>query len=98
MDDSDDPEGELPFEHYLGVLCDAFHCLPDAAYRSWLALPVGMMEAILEYRVYAQAHTLYEAADTPEARKRLKRTGTMALVEKTTFDLVREARAAKHKG
>lgn len=64
-----DGDAPQPFEHFLGRLCEEFHCLPSAAWREWLALPAGTLETIIEYRIYAAAYAAY--------RQHPKATGAM---------------------
>ena len=55
-------------------------------------LPVALVDEVLEARSYQRAHAMVEAADTPEARKRLPRTAFFGLVDEIENDLIEEAR------
>jgi hypothetical protein len=55
----------VPFEHYIGQLCEEFRCLPSAAWREVQRLPVGFLLQIIEYRRYADAYAA-NAARMPD--------------------------------
>lgn len=56
--------------HWIGRLCEEFHCLPSEAYREWRRVPAGFLEEILEGRAYRAAKRVYDraatAADVPD--------------------------------
>jgi len=66
--------------------------LPSAALKELDDAPVGWINEVIEARQYARAKAMFDAADTPDAVKRLPQTELMALVKKITFDLLRRER------
>lgn len=78
-------QGPLPFEHFLGRLCEEFHCLPSVAYREWLEAPAGLLETIIEYRAYRQAKAAFETSPKTAGDSPL-----VQLAKEITFDLVQE--------
>jgi hypothetical protein len=72
------------------VLCEEFACLPSEAYREWLRQPVGFLEDVIEARAYRQAKAMTDAADTPDAAKRLPQTPLFKLVQEIDRDLAGE--------
>jgi hypothetical protein len=87
-----DGTGPQPEALWIARLTEAFQCLPSEAIREWRAAPVGYLEEVLEARAYEQAKAMTDAADSPEARKRLPKTELFQMVTEIEFDLVREAR------
>jgi hypothetical protein len=53
-------------------------------------LPIGFLEEVLEARAYRQAKQMTDAADTPDARKRLPKGGFFQLVPEIEAELVEE--------
>ena len=83
-----DGDGALPLEFIVGRICEEFHCLPSAAWREWLSLPVGFIETILDYRAYSHAKARYDA------HGRTKHDPPMTdLVVEHDFALVQERRS-----
>lgn len=74
------------------MLCEEFGCLPSEAFREWLRSPVGFLEDVIETRAYRQAKAMTDAADTPEAAKRLPTTPLFRLVQEIDRDLAAERR------
>lgn len=73
----------MPWEWWIGRLCEEFHCLPSQALREWLRVPAGLLESIIEMRAYAGAKARYEF--DPKA------TGGLAqLVKELEFELAAE--------
>ena len=54
-----------------------------------MRLPEGFLQQLIEYRHYATAKALVDSATTPEARRTLRRSEMVQLVEQIRFDLVR---------
>lgn len=50
----------MPFEHFLGRLCEEFHCLPSEAWAEVQRMPVGFLEQVIEYRGYAAAKAVID--------------------------------------
>lgn len=73
-------------------MCEEFDALPSAIYAEQQRLPVGMLERVLEARYYALAKARSDAADTPEAKRRLPRTPLYDLVKVIEFELAKAAR------
>jgi hypothetical protein len=59
--------------------------------------PVGFLEEVLEARAYRQAKDMTEAADTPDARKRLPRTPLFELVPVIEGELYQEWRDSQNR-
>jgi hypothetical protein len=51
-----EPGSWQPYEHFIGILCDEFHCLPSQAWAELQRLPVGFLQQVIEYRRYAAAY------------------------------------------
>ena len=47
---------------WIGRLCEEFGCLPSAAYREWLACPVGFLEEVIDARAYAKTKAQVDAS------------------------------------
>lgn len=84
-----DGDGPLPFEYWIGRLCEEFHCLPSQALREVMRAPAGLLETIIEFRQYARAKAAYDAQGMDPAASPL-----MTLVRDHDFAIVRETRAA----
>jgi len=78
---------------WVAILCDAF---PGRFLSEILSeidrLTVGVLEEVLEARSYRQAKGMTDAADSPEARRRLPQTPLFALVTEIEFALIQEER------
>ncbi len=80
-----DGDAELPFAFWLGRLCEEFPCYgPEEAYRAWLRAPAGLLESIVEARVYAREKAHYESLTD---KKKAPDTPTMRLVKEITGEL-----------
>jgi hypothetical protein len=60
------------------------------------ALPVGYLDRIVEYRRYREAWGQFEAATTPEQRKRLRTWRMGALAEQIGMELAAERLSEAH--
>jgi hypothetical protein len=56
-----EPGSSQPFEHFIGILCEEFHCLPSQAWAELQRLPSGFLQQVLEYRRYVAAYFANEA-------------------------------------
>mgnify|MGYP001610833075 CR=1 FL=1 len=56
-------------------------------FGEWQDVPVGFLEQIVEYRCYARAYQLLEAATTREARDALRGDPMVDLAERIMFEL-----------
>ena len=72
--------------HYLGRLCEEFHCLPSQAWDELMRVEVGMLEQIIEYRAYAATKAAYDQQQNPKAEGPL-----WQLVKVIDFELAGEA-------
>jgi hypothetical protein len=64
--------------------------VPSIAIRELDELPAGLLEEIIEARHYARAKYAFDAADTPDAVKRLPASPLMDLAKVITVELVQE--------
>lgn len=55
-------DGPSPEALWIGRYCEAFGCVPSAAYAEWLRSPVGFLDEILEARAFTQAKSLVDRA------------------------------------
>jgi hypothetical protein len=77
----------MPFEHFLGRLCEEFKCLPSAAFREWMTAPSDLLETIIQFRAYAQAKNMY---DTAKSKRDIPQSPMIDLVRAIDFDLALE--------
>jgi hypothetical protein len=50
------PGSTQPFEHFIGILCAEFACLPSQVWAELQRLPAGFLPQVIEYRRYAAAY------------------------------------------
>jgi hypothetical protein len=81
-----DDDAEVPWEWWVGRLCEEFHCLPSAALREWERVPWGTLETIVEFRAFAAAKQAYEAADTAEKVRALPNDPMIDRVREFEFE------------
>lgn len=78
----------MPFEFYVGRLCEEFGALPSEIIAERERLPEGFLERVIECRRYAEAKMTYDRTSTPEARQALRQQSPLAaLAERITFVL-----------
>lgn len=87
-----DPDAPVPWEWWVSRLCEEFHCLPSQALREWWAAPVGLLETILEYRAFAAAKAIVDAADRLED---IPQTPMTTLVQEVEFALAKQRRTSR---
>ena len=92
-----DDDGPLPYAHWIGIVCEAFGCVPSQAEAELDRMPVGFLEEVLEYRSIARAKAMYDAAHEQggAAVQRLPRTRIFDLIRLVDFELGREASEQK---
>lgn len=73
---------------WIGLLCEEFHCRPSDAYREWLRAPAGLLEDIIEARMYARAKHIYD--DAHAHGRRAPSSPLFDMVQEIEFDLARE--------
>jgi hypothetical protein len=78
----------------VGRLCEEFQCLPTEAWRELRRLPAGFLETIIEYRAYARAKAMVDAADTADARKRLPSSPLIGMAQEFDMRLAEEDHTA----
>lgn len=79
----------MPFR--FSRLCEEFPGrLPTEIAEEIDRLPAGFLLQLIEARAYARVKDAVDAADTPEARKRLPKDGLFALVVDIEHELVEE--------
>ena len=84
----------MPWEWWVGVLCEEFHCLPQAVLREIEDAPVGLLEHIVEMRHYARAKARYEAA---KDRSEISDDPLTQVVQAIEFEIAQEQMdALKH--
>lgn len=66
--------------------------LPSVVMREWARLPVGMLETIIDYRLYAQTKAI---RDRTERQQDLPQTPRFQLVQQIEFELAAEDLAKK---
>lgn len=71
---------------------------PTEVFEELTRLPVGFLFEVIEAKNYRRAKAMSDAADTPEARKRLPRDGLFARVTEIEFALAAEEREAQAHG
>ena len=82
----------MPFEFWIGRLCEEFHCLPSAAFREWLRAPAGFLEEVIEIRAYAEAKRIYDAA---ENKQQIPKGPIFDMVKRIDLELAKEALDAR---
>ena len=76
----------------MGRLCEEFPGrLPTEMVTEWRRLPAGFLEQLLEYRHYAEAKRMLDAADTREAQERLPAHPLIELARVIEFEIAQEA-------
>lgn len=60
---SAEEDAPVPIEWWVSRVCEEFQCLPSEALREWREAPLGLLETIMEYRLFAQAKRVYDHAD-----------------------------------
>lgn len=73
----------MPWEHYIGRLCEEFQCLPSEALAELERVPVGLLETIIDYRSYAAAKAMVDADPKAQGER-------AQLVKQIEFELVAE--------
>lgn len=79
--------GPQPFPYWLGRLCEEFHCLPSQAYQEWLRTPCGLLEEIIEARVFVAAKAIYDRA---HSAKDIPQEPIYDLIREVDFELAAE--------
>lgn len=87
-----DGTGPLPFEYWIGRLCEEFHCLPSEAFREWLTVPADFLEHVIEARHFAKAKATFDAAEKPSD---LPKSEAIDLVKMIELEVKREDLAAR---
>jgi hypothetical protein len=86
-----DGTGPQPFEDYVGRLSEEFGgALPSVILAERAQLPAGFLEQLIEYRAYRPAYRALKAADSAEARDRLRQWDLGALAEQIEMELAEE--------
>lgn len=75
----------MPWEHYIGRLCQEFGCRPSQILKELALMPAGMLDRIVDYRSYAAAKAAVDL--DPKAQG-----GLCQLVKELEFELVAEDR------
>jgi hypothetical protein len=84
--------GPIPYEFWIGRLCEEFQCRPSEMVAELRRSPVGLLETIVEYRAYARAKAIYErACETARSRADVPRGDLFDDVAAIEFELVNEA-------
>lgn len=53
----------MPFEWWVSLVCEHFHCMPSVALREIETAPMFLLETIVMFRAYAQARRDLKAAE-----------------------------------
>lgn len=74
-----------PIEHYIGRLCEEFHCLPSEAWEELMRVPVGTLEQVIEYRAFAAAFWARRHQQNPKEKSEM-----WQMVERIEHELAAE--------
>ena len=90
LEGEDCADPDVMREWSISRVCEEFHCLPSQAIRELEHDPEQLAVSIMRLRAFQRAKQLYDAADTPEARKRLPDSPLIELVQEIESRLAHE--------